>query len=1456
MEEFDTEVYGFSSGIAPPKATHCDIPLKFNIQRTALGIPSEGQYVPRGNKYKKEWDLIKHYAGSVPIHRLDLSHCQRDLLNFIQIKDTTLINTEWKQQLRVSEHLWKINIQGLKSTSDLPTLSKQLNFSQGELNYLYHYYKIKSFWEEATLSSGSHSFKPNNWWTKSDSGIIYYDTHNIHIYLTENLILVKSKKGSFLAARDHLLIISDLASQRYLLRFLCIREKMKKRSDFPTLQTLNQLLDNGDLILEKCGNSGYEFIYTLEPLCISYLVGNISIGSENGQSFYQIIQSDCTTLATKLNIISKHEERNKILNSISESPIIISQIYGLYRIWGHPTLEPLEGTVALKNIVTVVRPLDIELTMAITNKFKEEFIMRYIKHENKWPTLNITELSPTNPLREAYTRRSLYPKNHINYKRSDLSLVKFCPQFPIDPKFDLVEVIADKAMSLCTPDLIDHLRKGKGSGTSIERSVLVQWLESSLHDPKEFLSFIDQQGFTIFEKSVGVKEKEREGKIKARLFGLMTLVKRMYIVLTEALLSEHILTYFPEITMMDDEISLDKKRIIFTSKKLTSRALFTSLDFSKWNSNMREAETLPLFQCFDQLFGFNNCFTKTHEMFKDSFIYLLNGSYIPQYKYDQFIPDLGSWYGHLGGIEGLRQKGWTIWTVSLILYAAEDFPISLRLMGQGDNQVLREIFPEEIPLLRQMEIHYNFLTKLDKILSRIGLPLKKEETWTSRELFVYGKYLVLNGSALPMYGKRVCRMFRLSNEDYPTIESTISSLTANYSAAVATSYDPGILLFLYYIELIGTLQLFIRSAYLQNNPIYLTLSVSSVLKVPYRNGQYTIPLPKLLQRELIQPDIIYEKMALLPRCFGGLPVSNIFSTTIRGFPDEVSFAISSLKTFYPHCSPELQKSFINFLSPMFNPDLNYNLIFEHPTSLNLMVPPAPSEARRNAVIKYLKETGRVQNPYLKTFLSLLNDPNEQLLIEFLSSATPFCPRILSMIVDSTVEARARHIAGKLQKTKTISTLARLEGSEDIYSLIIMSEINHFSSVLRICTQSNKGPVQWNPSKCSVQHAKELRNYGWKKVVEGVDCVPPQEFLHIELTSPIQNCNPIYELDKGMIVLRFSTNLEPYEIYSPLSVGAFMPYRGSITRQKTMGFGDKLSKQADPLLQKILKAFSLLGLGIKLEGNLASLVQMLLEARTDLNPLCLMPDEARLTGSVHHRLQDSRTGHGGSVSILPNYATKFGFDTFPLTEYTKGSINTNLMFQSIMSYSTVLTSWALSEGWINTGNSIHLHVKSSCCINEINETLLDCPNPPPPCVYKYADSPYLYTKAEHFLTEEMTNPHLLATADLVDDSENATIRLINLMAEEIFSILSPHSWDISEYLSSSFQLVINWCSRLPLLKCFELLTLKLCAHYLGALKSSSREEYLIRLAERIDRSPVSKWSQLSNLIFSRTRISVV
>lgn len=58
-------------------------------------------------------------------------------------------------------------------------------------------------------------------------------------------------------------------------------------------------------------------------------------------------------------------------------------------------------------------------------------------------------------------------------------------------------------------------------------------------------------------------------------------------------------------------------------------------------------------------------------------------------------------------------------------------------MGQGDNQILREIYPEEMTQQKQLEIHHQFMSRLNEILSKIGPSLKMQETWTFRDLYLW-----------------------------------------------------------------------------------------------------------------------------------------------------------------------------------------------------------------------------------------------------------------------------------------------------------------------------------------------------------------------------------------------------------------------------------------------------------------------------------------------------------------------------------------------------------------------------------------------------------------------------------------------------------------------------------------------------------------------------------------------
>ncbi|UDL13993.1 MAG: RNA dependent RNA polymerase [Xiangshan rhabdo-like virus 3] len=1442
----DEELQG--AGRPPPLPTHCNVPLKESLARIALNKKAPGQHIPQHHRCKTEWASILQRAGEPRVDYLNTAHLQYLLLNTLQISDNTLIRAEWEQQLQVAEQGWKLNCAALKKVYAGPLPDALKNLTRTDKEYLYPSYLIKAFFEEAVLASGSDTYVPQFWWKKNLQGVCEAVVGTSKLFCTKNLWYIQTQDGSALVSRDHLTLFSDLASQRYLLRLLALTEEESPNCSFVSPEVLDQFLLNGDLILRQGGNAAYKIIYGLEPQCLSELVGSIPVGSPTNQDFRTIVHVDLLEHAKKLRVVKLYQDRRSLISSISSNPELISQVFGLYRIWGHPTIEPLEGAIALKKIATQVRLLNQEVVSDITNKWREEFIKRHLALHKRWPSIDCSNLAPSNIIRESYEANKLFPERHTRYRRSHLSLISFTQNLPVDPKFDLIEMLSDKALSLATPDLLEHLQTGRGPGTAEERSVLLNWLKSSMHDPKQFIDYIDKYGFPLHESSVGLREKEREGKIEARLFGLTTLFKRMYIVLTEAMLAEHILPLFPEITMTDDELTLDKKRHNFTKKKGASRSLFTSLDFSKWNSNMREEETKPMFTDFDHLFGLTAVFSRTHEMFNTSFMYLLNGSYLPKFSQGALIPSIGSWTGHLGGIEGLRQKGWTIWTVCLILLSAEEHALRIQLMGQGDNQILRESFEAHLSDQDIMSIHFKFLHSMDLILSKAGPPLKMEETWTSRDLYVYGKYIMFKGAPLPTYAKRLCRMFKLSNEDFPTMESALSSLTANLSSALACHYHPGVLYYLYLTEVTSLFQSSFRSSYFQMQKPQKLLSQPSMLFIPLAQGCQRVSLPPLLGKQPLHPNSLYLRLILLPRALGGYPIINLLMALIRGFPDEVSLSISCLKLIHSVASNKLQSYIKNILEPPLAPIPNYEMLFEHPTALNLLVPSTPGESRRNVVVEFLSQTPRIKNQYFKTFMALVKHRTDSHLCNYLAQATPFNPRYLGAIVGSTVEARARHIAGKLQKTKTISKLAIEEGKQDIYTTVMNSELNHLKSVLRLATLPNTSSTTWSPRKCSLDHAQELREKGWQKKVEGVDCVPPYEFMCVEEVKPLEKCSSSWELDKGYIAVKLSSQLTPDELQHPLTMGPHVPYRGSVTRQKTSGFGDKLATQADPLLTKLLRLFSTIGWATPRNGNIQRLLIDMLKSATDLDESYLIPEDESIAGSVHHRLQDERSGHGGAVVILPNFGSKFVFDTFPLSAYSKGSKNVNFMFQSVMSLATVLMSWRLSGKNGNLPQTFHIHVATSCCVRPINEEPIDCPVPHQFPIIGQKENPYLFIAADKLFPDHLKSSFYPATLSYPSSPQEAQDRLQSALSLEIFMILNPHHWEAQSYHHHSRTLVINWALRCPLLQTMESLVLLLCTHYLSSIRSSTPHDFLIRVQERIIRSPIAPWSQLSNLLF--------
>lgn len=366
-------------------------------------------------------------------------------------------------------------------------------------------------------------------------------------------------------------------------------------------------------------------------------------------------------------------------------------------------------------------------------------------------------------------------------------------------------MMEDKSCSPILSELRETYRSHKSVGLAEQKRLILKWLDSPDISPHDFLEEKDLKGFSKEELIIGQVSKERELKLEPRMFSLMTFPVRLYFVLTEAMIAKSILPYFKEITITYKDLELKKRLINLTRDQARSPGkrkctyITINMDFEKWNHNMRDRLVRPIFERLDQLFGFNHLISRTHDIFKESHYYLAEDGTELEFNMRGDLKDnICSYKGTKGGQEGLRQKGWTLVTVAAIYTVVSTTPHSFQLSGQGDNQVIilaihdppgSNLNDAERATFVRNEVRM-IRANLSTFFTKIGLPLKTAETWTSSILFAYGKKLLRMGVLLTMFLKRVSRTFPFSNEKLPSLESDIAAVWANTAAAAEFDFFP------------------------------------------------------------------------------------------------------------------------------------------------------------------------------------------------------------------------------------------------------------------------------------------------------------------------------------------------------------------------------------------------------------------------------------------------------------------------------------------------------------------------------------------------------------------------------------------------------------------------------------------------------------------------------------------
>ncbi len=445
------------------------------------------------------------------------------------------------------------------------------------------------------------------------------------------------------------------------------------------------------------------------------------------------------------------------------SPNIISQFFGLFRIWGHPVVNTIQGVQKVRKAGCSPTYTDTRLPFEILYMFRVLFINGYLSKHRVLPSVTVSNKvsSYLNFQRKYnYTIDVTSPALKLDHMKP----IQLQSVLSVEPTFNIASMMSDKALSPQYDKLVQVYRRTKGIGKAEDRRVILEWLRSNFVSAQELIQQVEKDGLPKNDHIIGVVPKEREMKINPRLFAIMTLKARLFFVVTESVLADHLLTNFPQITMSLSGIKLSKLLYNITkhqssiSESTFQESITMNIDFETWNLRMRDGLSRPLFEEFDKLFGYTNNFTLTHSFFSKSTVYVADEEteleVTPQ---NTFAIGPYCWTNHLGGFEGQRQKGWTILTVCMIELAAAKLKLNHQLIGQGDNQVL--LIHVKIPPKRgsdSLEPNYllaktrynQFKESFYNICTRAGLPLKKQETPGVFSFFYLRKSTILSRKSL------------------------------------------------------------------------------------------------------------------------------------------------------------------------------------------------------------------------------------------------------------------------------------------------------------------------------------------------------------------------------------------------------------------------------------------------------------------------------------------------------------------------------------------------------------------------------------------------------------------------------------------------------------------------------------------------------------------------------------
>ncbi|AJR28566.1 polymerase [Keuraliba virus] len=1085
--------------------------------------------------------------------------------------------------------------------------------------------------------------------------------------------------------RGFLLMMKDLCVARFN-TLLGLTLRVDDTFSTEDVNSLIRLYSTGDKVLQEAGSQGYKVIKLLEPCC--NLVFCIKAREYRPLiPEFPSFQNHVNDAFQEVAKFSTYALQFKEALMQARTVELLTVFYGSFRHWGHPFIDYLEGLKALNEQVNMEKDIDDEYAQALGSDLAFLVLKKKFSEKKRW-FVDKDKMPLDHPFRDHVLNNTWPTPKQIEDFGDKWHLLPLVKCFDIPDVIDPSLLYSDKSHSMDLDEIKEHLQTKKNEPIPT-RKVLQTLLNRPATNWPEFLQRINDNGLSPNSLVIGLKPKEREVKEKGRFFSLMSWELREYFVITEYLIKTHFVPLFSGLTMADDLNTILSKLLDRTQgqggEDYENICIANHIDYEKWNNHKRYASTRYVFRVMGQFLGYPQLIEMSHLIFENCLIYFNDRPDLMEIVNGfirSIIGYLVCWQGQKGGLEGLRQKGWTVVDLLMIAREARIRNTLVKTLAQGDNQVVCTIYklnysPTLQDLIRNLEnICRNneiIMEAIKKGTVKLGLIINEDETMQSADYLNYGKIPIFRGRILNLFTKRLSRIMCTSNDQILSFGNIMTTVSTN--ALTISHFDESPVHAMHYYSFFGN---FTRLVLERHNPI---------LRGP--------PKQKIQSKFF---DRSYKIASLyLDPSLGGVCGMAPTRFLTRGFPDPVSESLSFWKFLYAHTDSQWVQDLVRKFGepPITTADKGgLSKLLEKPSSLNIPKGLSITNLLRTEIKKSLQASiPEIKNEVISHALDYLNHEEEKLM-GFLGSIKPLFPRFLSEFRASTFVGIVDGLVGLFQNSRTIRRSFSKKMQRDINMLTYKSEI----STYELLTRFNK-MMPGNIWRCSSERADQLRRMSWGEPVLGTTIPHPLEMFGKGCKRVGGSCP---KCENGTGEGDFITTLAPLGLNQyKLKRGPYPAYLGSKTSETTSIIHPWEKETNIGLIKKSLKLRNSIHWFVNPASNLASSILNVSLGLTGEDWSGSMGGFKR-TGSALHRFGCSRQSAGGYAAVNP---CKLSWvlsttDTFSII----GDKNFDFMFQPSILCAQLNTIELFDD---HVGSlTVHHHLSCRSCLREIEEPILD------------------------------------------------------------------------------------------------------------------------------------------------------